>query len=88
MTTVMDPIRLAGLKQATYVMDSLVKGYTEEEITKILGGDAQLVKMWILFLKYNQWIEATMEGWDTTSKGLEWSKRLASKEVKPLALHQ
>ena len=79
MTTVIDPLQLAGLKQATYVMKSLVKGYTEEEITKILGGDEQLVTMWILFLKHNHWIEATMEGWDTTSKGLEWSKRLASR---------
>jgi hypothetical protein len=79
MTTVMEPGRLAGLKQATYVMESLVKGYTEEEITKILGGDAQLVRMWILFLRHNHWIEATMEGLDATSKGLEWSKRLESR---------
>jgi hypothetical protein len=79
MTTIIEPVRLGGLKQAVYVMESLVKGQSEEQIAITLGNDKQLVSMWILFLKHNHWIEATMEGWDATSKGLEWSKRRESR---------
>ncbi|MFY3742136.1 MAG: hypothetical protein HMLIMOIP_002600 [Candidatus Nitrosomirales archaeon] len=72
MTTVIDPVRLAGLKQAVYVMECLVKGNNEEEIAIALGNDKQLVSMWILFLKHNHWIEETMGGWSITVKGQKW----------------
>ena len=79
MTTIIDPVKLAGLQQAAYVMGCLVKQQNKEEIVKMLGGDAQLFDMWKSFLKYNQWIEPEMEGWSMTAKGMEWNKRLASR---------
>jgi hypothetical protein len=69
MTTIIEPVRLAGLKQAVYVMDCLVKGHSEEQIAITLGDDKQLVSMWLLFLKHNHWIEETMNGWSLTAKG-------------------
>ena len=70
-----DPARLVGLKQAAYVMECLVKGQSEEEIVRTIGGDEQLVTMWISFLKHNHWITETMGGWSTTAKGVAWSRR-------------
>ena len=78
MNTLIDPVRLLGLKQAAYVMECLVKGQSEDEIVKMLGGDEQLFDMWKSFLKYNQWMTTEMEGWSMTGKGTEWSKRLTS----------
>jgi hypothetical protein len=78
MTGVNNPVQLAGLKQAAYVMKCLVEGYTEEEIVKILGKDQQLVVMWISFLRHNQWMEKSMEGWSMTAKGVVWSKHVTS----------
>jgi hypothetical protein len=79
MTVIIDPVKLAGLQQAAYVMDCLVKQHNEEEIVKMLGGDEQLFDMWKSFLKYNRWIESEMEGWSMTEKGREWNRRLASR---------
>ena len=75
MTTIVDPVRLAGLKQAVYVMESLVRNDSEVEIIRMLGGDAQLFNMWKLFLRHNQWIVETAEGWSTTAKGEMRSKQ-------------
>ena len=71
----LDPVRLAGLKQATYVMQCLTKGQSWQEIAMSLGGDEQLVTMWISFLKHNHWITETKEGWFTTAKGIAWSSK-------------
>lgn len=79
MTTIINPLQLAGLKQAVYVMGCLVRNYHEEEIIRMFGGDAQLFDMWRSFLTHNQWIEPENEGWSMTAKGMEWNKRLASR---------
>jgi len=78
MTTVIDPVQLAGLKQAAYVMECLVTGQSKEEIAIAFGGDKQLVAMWILFLKHNHWIAETKEGWSITAKGMLLSRRITS----------
>jgi hypothetical protein len=78
MTTIIDPVRLVGLKQAAYVMECLVKNASEEQIVSKLGGDEQLYDMWKIFLKYNQWVTETMQGWMVTAKGRMWSERLTS----------
>lgn len=77
-TSVIHPERLLGLKQAVFVMKCLVDGHAEKEIANMLGGDKQLVSMWSLFLKHNGWMEAEIEGWSITTKGLEWSNRLTT----------
>jgi hypothetical protein len=69
MTSIIEPVRLGGLKQAVYVLDCLVKGHSEEQIAITLGNDKQLVQMWILFLKHNHWIEEGLNGWSVTAKG-------------------
>jgi hypothetical protein len=42
MTTIIDPVRLVGLKQAAYVMGWLVRNDTEAQVILALGGDEQL----------------------------------------------
>jgi len=74
MATMMDPVRLSGLKQASYVMQSLTEGKSSEEITASLGGDMQLVSMWISFLRHNNWIIADVNGWAVTTKGAQWNR--------------
>jgi hypothetical protein len=72
LTTIINPDRLVGLKQACFVIDSLVNRHSEEEITRKLGGDAQLARMWILFLQHNNWVRETHGAWTITGKGLMW----------------
>ena len=79
MTTIIDPVRLVGLKQAAYVMGSLVRNDSEAQIILALGGDAQLYHMWMSFLRHNHWIAETMQGeYSITAKGSMWSKRVES----------
>lgn len=78
MTTIIDPVQLAGLKQAVYVMGCLARGHSDEEITRTFEGDEQLVEMWKSFLKHNQWMTESIEGWSITTKGTMWSNRVAS----------
>jgi hypothetical protein len=73
-----NPAQLPGLKQAVFVMGCLARNDSEEQIVKMLGGDEQLFAMWKLFLKHNQWIEETFEGYSITGKGIMWSKRVTS----------
>jgi hypothetical protein len=73
-----NPAQLPGLKQAAFVMECLVRGRSDEEIVKMLGGDEQLFNMWKLFLKHNEWIEETFEGYSITGKGMMWNKRITS----------
>jgi hypothetical protein len=68
--------KLAGLQQATFILKCLVTGQNKEDIVFEFGGDAQLVDMWISFLKHNKWIERNRDGeWSVTEKGLIWEKR-------------
>jgi hypothetical protein len=78
MITAIDPVRLVGLKQAAYVMQCLIKGQNKEEIVIALGGDDQLVSMWISFLLHNRWITEGGEGWSVTAKGTNWNMRNGS----------
>jgi predicted transcriptional regulator len=76
----LDPVRLAGLKQATYIMQCLTTGQSGQQIAMALGGDEQLVSMWVSFLRHNHWIMKKREGWSVTSKGEEWTKKILHKE--------
>src|SRR5688572_2311693 len=75
MTTLIDPVRLSGLKQASYVMRCITEGQTEEKIAIALGGDVQLVAMWLSFLKHNHWMTEGNGGWSVTAKGTQWSTK-------------
>jgi hypothetical protein len=72
MTTMINPDQLVGLKQACFVMDSLVNRHSEERIAQMLGDDEQLTRMWILFLHHNNWVTETGGVWTITGKGLMW----------------
>jgi hypothetical protein len=78
MTTIIDPVRLAGLKQAAYVMGCLVRNDSEAHVIMALGGDTQLYHMWKSFLRHNQWIAETTHGYSITAKGSMWNKRVES----------
>jgi hypothetical protein len=78
MTSIINPVQLAGLKQAAFVMECLVRGRSEEEIVRMLGGDEQLFNMWKLFLKHNEWMVETFKGYSITAKGSLWNKRITS----------
>ena len=80
MTSTINPVEIVGLKQAAYVMECLTKGQNGDEITRMLGGDEQLVDMWVSFLKHNQWMTETMQGWSMTVKGAMWHKRFMTAE--------
>lgn len=75
MTTVIQPTKLAGLRQAVYVMEGLVKGQSEEQMAITLNCEEQLITMWVAFLTHNHWIERTMSGWSISAKGAEWSNK-------------
>lgn len=76
MTIVIEPNRLSGLKQAVYVMDCITTGQTREQIARTLGGDTQLVAMWLSFLQHNHWMIEGFDGWHVTAKGVKWNTRL------------
>jgi hypothetical protein len=71
MTAVIDPVQLAGLKQAAYISKALINGKSRQEIAEAFHGDKQLVDMWIMFLVHNHWIVSGPE-WHSTSKGRIW----------------
>jgi hypothetical protein len=78
MTTIVSPAQLSGLKQAAFVMGCLARNDSEDQIVRMLDGDEQLFKMWKLFVKYNEWVEESIQGWSMTAKGSMWSKRVES----------
>ena len=79
MTTIINPVQLAGLKQAAYVMGCLARNDSEDQIVERLGGDAQLYEMWKSFLRHNQWMAETTGGvWSVTAKGSMWSNRVTA----------
>ena len=49
-----DPQGLKGLRQAMYVLDCLHDGLSEDHIIENCDGDAQIVKIWMDFLKDNR----------------------------------
>lgn len=77
MSTMINPNHLVGLKQACFVMDSLVDQHREERIAQKLQGDAQLTRMWILFLRHNNWVTEASGMWTITPKGTMWRKKVA-----------
>jgi hypothetical protein len=64
--------------QALFVMEGAVRGHTGDQMAVVFQGNKQLVSMWILFLKRNQWIKEKVNGWTVTAKGQMWSKRIAN----------
>ena len=76
MTSIIKPAPLYGLKQAAFVMECLVRNYDRNEIVKLLGGDVQLYQMWVLFLRYNNWITKTEQGWSMTPKGAGMNRQV------------
>jgi len=80
MATLIAPNRLSGLKQAAYVMDCITTDQTKDQIAIALGGDTQLVAMWVLFLEHNHWIVQDSNGWTVTPKGAMWSKNIADRK--------
>ena len=79
--TMLDPVRLVGLKQAAYVIECLTKGQSEQQIIIALGGDEQLLRMWISFLRHNHWMEAGVNGWSITTKGALWIKKYTTQNA-------
>ena len=78
MTTIIDPVRLAGLKQAAYIMGCIARNDSEAQVILALGGDAQLYHMWVSFLRHNKWMTETTHGYSITAKGSMWKKRVES----------
>lgn len=74
MATLNEPVRLSGLKQAVNIMDCITAGQTKDQIAIALGGDVQLVEMWLSFLQHNHWMIEGAGGWSVTAKGAMWSK--------------
>lgn len=79
-----DPLRLSGLRQALYIAKCLQNGNTEHEIVEQFSGDEQLVKMWVLFLTYNQWAQPILDDenrqkWIFTDKGKIWLETIEDK---------
>ena len=56
-------------------MKKLEEGDSLEEIIKDFESDQQLVKMWLVFLESNQWIEKPDGKWIITAKGREKMKK-------------
>ncbi len=72
-----EPAKLLGLKQAAYISGRLLDGLSQKEISNVFDGDAQLVQMWMLFLKHNSWIRLSADGkWSYTPKGQAWVSRV------------
>jgi hypothetical protein len=79
-----DPLSLSGLAQALYVAKCLQFGLSEQEITIKFSGDSQLVKMWIIFLTYSQWMQSMSDDqnnqkWMVTDKGKTWLATIEAK---------
>lgn len=56
-------------------MKRLEGGKNLDEIIKEFESDQQLVKMWIMFLESNHWIEKPDGKWIITTKGREKMKK-------------
>lgn len=55
-----------------YILDCLHDGLNEDDIIKSCDGDAQLVKIWLDFLKDNRWVvkDDSRSRWRLTDKGM------------------
>jgi hypothetical protein len=69
MATLIDPGWLSGLKQASYVTQCLTEGQSREEIAVTLGGDMQLVAVWLSSLRHNHWMIVDDKGWALLPRG-------------------
>ena len=69
--------KLSGFNTAFCILKHLLRGESEKEIAeKKFNGDGQLVSMWMLFLKYNHWLEQHGDGkWKISEKGKRWLHR-------------
>jgi len=76
MTIVIEPGSLSGLKRAAFIMHCITTGQTKDEVMRTMGGDVQLVSMWISFLRHNHWITEAPGGWAVTAKGAMWNKKI------------
>lgn len=79
-----DLLGLSGLAQALYVAKCLQFGLSERQITIKFSGDSQLVKMWIIFLTHNQWMQPMSDDqnsqkWIVTDKGKAWLETIEAK---------
>jgi hypothetical protein len=57
-----DPLKLSGLHQAEFVLNSMIEGQSREATITKFEGDEQLVQMWTLFVVHNHWIERNSSG--------------------------
>jgi hypothetical protein len=78
MTSMIEPAKLSGLRQAVYVMNCLSEQHNETQIVNALNNDKQLFDMWKSFLKYNNWMTEQEEGWCITPKGAVWKTKVAT----------
>ena len=70
---------LGGLKKAILVLQCLGKGRTRRQIVEPLGGDEELVDVWISFLMQYYWVEQHYwieqqeepDEWSVTPEGKE-----------------
>jgi hypothetical protein len=56
-------------------MKKLEKGESLDNIIRDFESDQQLVKMWLMFLEHNRWIEKPNGKWLITNKGKEKMKK-------------
>jgi hypothetical protein len=59
-------------------MKKLEDGKSLDDIIEDFESDQQLVKMWLMFLEHNQWIEKPDGKWLITNKGKEKMKKYGS----------
>lgn len=76
-----NPVNLRGLKQALFVLQSLEKGMTSEQISEQFDGDTQLVEIWTNFLIHNHWILYNDSGYAISEKGREWLHRIHESRI-------
>jgi hypothetical protein len=62
-----------GPKRAAYILRRLTeKGENMEDMIPDFNGDKELVKMWVLFLHHNHFMNQQGERWQLTDKGRFW----------------
>ncbi|HKU48437.1 MAG TPA: hypothetical protein VJP79_00680 [Nitrososphaera sp.] len=77
-----DPLPLRGFAQAMFICECLCRGEEQEELVAKFKGDAQLVDMWISFLKHNRWLDydTYAQRWSMTSKGRHRALEMARRD--------
>lgn len=62
--------KLSGLKQAVVILEHIANGLSEDQIIQLADGDAQMVRMWLSFLKDLHWLEEKDGRMSLTSEGI------------------